>query len=431
MSSLSAKAKAAFETLARTPIEAGAKGIPPHVCPIPLGDIGKQGWSVLNGDLTLPALTLKKSAVTRNSATMRDYLSRRDVALAPHGKTTLAPQLFALQTEDGAWGITISNVQHLAICRRFDFRRMIMANQVVGPADVKSLFHELAASPDLELYVLIDSLAGVERLVAGLNGIASRLNVLVEMGVPGGRAGCRTIPEALAVAEAAARGGLSVRGVEAFEGILGNAADVDKFLGLVCDAAAAIAKAGHFSPGREIILTAGGSSYYDRVAELLGAHPDLGAPVRVVARSGCYLTHDSGGYQRAFNALRQRDSSMSADAFTPALMVFAYVQTRPDRDKAIVTMGRRDVGTDSSMPLPLVIYRKGRDAQPVAIGEGFTLSGINDQHGHLTLPADADLEVGDIIGFGISHPCTTFDKWQVLFVVDDEYGVVDAIRTFF
>src|SRR5690606_35344947 len=111
-------------------------------------------------DLTLPALTLKKSAVTHNSATMREYLSRHDVALAPHGKTTLAPQLFALQVEDGAWGVTISNVQHLAICRRFHFNRLIMANQVVGPADVAALFHELAAAPELELYVLIDSLAG-------------------------------------------------------------------------------------------------------------------------------------------------------------------------------------------------------------------------------------------------------------------------------
>lgn len=431
MSSLTPKAQAAFDALARTPIEAGVKGIPPQACPIPLGDIGKQGWSVLNGDVTLPALTLSRSTVTRNSASMRTYLAGRDVSLAPHGKTTFAPQLFALQIADGAWGMTISNVQHLAICRRFDFRRMIIANQVVGPADIAALFIELAASPELELYVLVDSVAGVERLVAGSNGIAHRLNVLVEMGVPGGRAGCRTIPEALAVAEAAARGGLSVSGVEAFEGILGNAADVDRFLGLVCDAAAAIAKAGHFAPGREIILTAGGSSYYDRVAELLSAHPDLGAPVRVVARSGCYLTHDSGGYARAFKALRLRDATLDADAFAPALMVFAYVQTRPDRDKAIVTMGRRDVGVDGGMPTPTVIYRPGRDKRPMPIGEGFTLSGINDQHGHLSIPADADLEVGDIIGFGISHPCTTFDKWPVLFVVDDDYGVVDAMRTFF
>lgn len=431
MSSLSPKAQAAFEALARTPVEAGVKGIPPQACPIALGDIGKQGWSVLNGDVTLPALTLSRSSVAHNSASMRDYLSKRDVALAPHGKTTFAPQLFALQSEDGAWGITISNVQHLAVCRRFDFRRLIIANQVVGPADIAAIFRELAASPELELYVLIDSVAGVERLLAGSNGIASRLNVLVEMGVPGGRAGCRTIAEALAVAGAAARGGLSVRGVEAFEGILGTTDEVDRFLGLVCEAAVAIAGAGHFASGREIILTAGGSVYYDRVAELLGAHPDLGAPVRVVARSGCYLTHDSGGIHKAFNALRQRDSSIAADAFTPALLVFTYVQTRPDRDKAIVTMGRRDVGTDSAMPVPLVVYRPGRDSRPMPVGEGFSLSGLNDQHGHLSLPADADLEVGDIIGFGISHPCTTFDKWQVLFVVDDEYRVVDAIRTFF
>ena len=427
---LSVVARAAFADLARSPVEPGVKGVPPQAAPIALGDIGRQGWNVLAGDLTLPALTLRQSSVARNSATMRDYLARHDVALAPHGKTTLAPQLFARQLADGAWGLTISNVQHLAVCRRFDFRRLIIANQVVGRADIAALFEALSAAPDLELYVLVDSVAGVDRLVAGSGGLAHRLNVLVEMGVPGGRAGCRTTAEAVDVAMAAAQGGLKLRGIEGFEGILASAAEVDAFLDHMVMAARAIAEAGHFADG-EIILTAGGSSYYDRVAERLPAHGELGAPVRIVARSGCYLTHDSGAYAAAFDALRQREPGLGEDAFEPALMIFAYVQSRPDADKAIVTLGRRDTGTDAGLPVPLVVYRHGRDSAPGPVGPGVALTALNDQHGHLKVPANSDIAVGDVIGFGISHPCTTFDKWPVLFVIDDDYRVVDAIRTFF
>jgi len=32
---------------------------------------------------------------------------------------------------------------------------------------------------------------------------------------------------------------------------------------------------------------------------------------------------------------------------------------------------------------------------------------------------------------GISHPCTAFDKWQLIPVVDEEYRIVDVVRTFF
>jgi D-serine dehydratase len=36
-----------------------------------------------------------------------------------------------------------------------------------------------------------------------------------------------------------------------------------------------------------------------------------------------------------------------------------------------------------------------------------------------------------MVAFGISHPCTTFDKWQVLFVVNDRYDIVSAVKTWF
>jgi D-serine dehydratase len=424
---------AAFAALAETPIGAGTKGLPPQAGTLALGDIGQCGWSLLEGDLTLPAAVLRKSALAANSGTMRDYLASRDMLIAPHGKTTMAPQLYALQVADGAWGITISTVQHLAVCRRFAFDRLLIANQIVGRTEIAYLFDELARSPELELYCLVDSVEGVHRLVEGAkrHGNAARLNCLVEVGVPGGRAGCRSVEDALAVARAATGGGLTLCGVEGFEGILPDAAAVDAFLDFICDTAAAIAGESLFAKDQPVILTAGGSSFYDRVAARLAAGKTIANEVKIISRSGCYLTHDSGVYADAFTALQHREPWLAKAEFQPALMVFAYVQSRPEPGKAILSMGRRDVGTDAGLPVPKLVYRAGRDSVPVPIGPDHKLTGLNDQHAHMALPGDSDLAVGDMVGFGVSHPCTTFDKWQVLFVVDDDYRVVDAIKTFF
>src|SRR3546814_1649079 len=145
----------------------------------------------------------------------------------------------------------------------------------------------------------------------------------------------------------------------------------------------------------------------------------------------CASDLDSDTYEPAFAARRQREQALPADGFEPALLVFAQVLSRPEPEKAIISLGRRDVGTDGGMPVPLLHFRPGRDAGPAPLGRDMHLTGVNDQHGHLTLPNDSDLAVGDIVGLGISHPCTTFDKWQVLLAVDDDWTVIDAIKTFF
>jgi D-serine dehydratase len=424
--------RAAFEALAAMPVEPGTKGISPQVGTLALGEIGRRGWNVLAGDLTMPAAVLRQSALRRNGAAMRHFLAAHAMAIAPHGKTTMAPQLYALQHDDGAWGITVSTVQHLAVCRRFAFDRVIIANELVGRAEIDAVFAALTESPDLELYCLIDSVEGVARLASGgrRSGALDRINCLVEVGAIGGRAGCRTLDQAMVVARAAAEAGLPLRGVEGFEGILADKDAVDAFLDFLCDVAEAIDAEGLFVPDRPVLLTAGGSAYYDRVADRLARGRGI-AGATIVARSGCYLTHDSGIYADALAALSARDPSMAADAFTPALLVFTHVQSRPEPEKAILAMGRRDAGTESGLPVPLLVYRPGRDAMPQPVDPRHRLTGLNDQHAHLACPPDSDIAVGDIIAFGVSHPCTTFDKWKVLFVVDDNWNVVDAVRTFF
>jgi D-serine dehydratase len=236
---------------------------------------------------------------------------------------------------------------------------------------------------------------------------------------------------------AAASDALALRGVEGFEGLFrevtaeATRARIEVFLDGIAEAARLCAAEGLFAEG-PVILSAGGSSFHDLVATKL-ADLSLGRPSILLLRSGCYLTHDSLMYQRAFAALGQRSPELvdSGGGLHPALEIWAYVQSRPESQKAILGFGKRDVSHDE-LPVALCWYRPEADPRcPSALPAGHIVSRLNDQHCHLEIPADSPLRVGDMVGFGISHPCLTFDKWRVLHLVDEAYNVVESIRTYF
>ncbi len=114
-----------------------------------------------------------------------------------------------------------------------------------------------------------------------------------------------------------------------------------------------------------------------------------------------------------------------------ALEVWAAVQSRPEPDLAFATLGKRDVSHDWDMPKPLKWLRPSAMNAPEPLPEGHSVVRLNDQHAYLKIPTQSPLRVGDLVGFGISHVCTTFDKWRCLLVVDDSYRVTGAVRTFF
>lgn len=422
-------------------VDGSFKGLPPDMPPLPLGEIGRQGWSVLDEDLPLPLAVLKRSGIERNSAYMRAFLELTGARIAPHGKTTMAPQLFARQIADGAVAITLATVQQIRVARRFGFDRILLANQAVGRQGTAYLAAETERHPGLTLWSFVDSVAGVQRFAEAKRaaGGSVPLRVILEGGFAGGRTGCRTLADAEAVADAirAAAPYVVLSGVGGYEGLLAGANPqatmerVDGFLDHLVAIARVCEARGAFAPG-PVILTAGGSSFYDLVARRFAA-AGLKSEVEVIIRSGCYLTHDSGTYEDRFEDLRRRFPQIDSLRERPAhaLEVWAYVQSRPEPEKAILTMGKRDVSFDSRLPEPLMWYRPGSAGGPQPIGERHAVAGLNDQHCHMVLPADSPLQVGDMVAFGISHPCTTFDKWQVIPVVDDDYRVVDAIRTFF
>lgn len=428
-----------LDELLSTPVAPIEKGWPAVAGALPLRDVGREGWSLLREDLPLPVALLKASALAHNGRWMRSFLEHFDVRLCPHGKTTMAPQLFARQLRDGAWGITVATVQQLLVCRRFAVPRVLLANQLIGRQAIRAVLAELQADPGFEFLCLVDSLAGVEALRRELEQmpLGRPFEVLLEGGVAGGRTGARTRAEALAVARAiAAVPELALVGIEGFEDVVGGdpvaaEAKIETFLGDLVDLARACAEEHLFAPG-PVLLSAGGSKYFDQVTRAFRT-ADLGRPVEVILRSGCYLSHDSKIYTQAFARLRARTPEVDrlGAGLKPALELWAAVQSMPEPGVAIATMGKRDVSHDVDLPLARQWFRPGLHQRPQDLGAGFQVTGLYDQHTCLRMPSDSPLRVGDLIGFGISHPCTTFDKWRLLYVVDDDYTVTEAIRTFF
>ena len=115
-------------------------------------------------------------------------------------------------------------------------------------------------------------------------------------------------------------------------------------------------------------------------------------------------------------------------AFRPTLRVWAEVLSRPEPDLAICGMGKRDVSFDEGLPMPLSVHRDGQALNARPQGEVVRL---NDQHAFLTLKPGEDLEVGDVVEFGISHPCTCIDRYRFIFGLDPQGYVAHAFPTYF
>ena len=109
------------------------------------------------------------------------------------------------------------------------------------------------------------------------------------------------------------------------------------------------------------------------------------------------------------------------------------MQSCPEPGLAIVAMGKRDISFDLSMPVPIARAARGATATS-AVPPGWHISALNDQHGYLRWDASEEAlapVVGERVGFGISHPCTTFDKWHWMPVVEQDYRVSDAVAMHF
>ncbi|MFG3135118.1 alanine racemase [Streptomyces sp. NPDC048211] len=410
------------------------KALPPDADGLTVGDLAAERRNLFTGGFTTPVLALSAGSVEHNLALLETYAQRHGLAFAPHGKTSMSPQLFARQLEHGAWGITAAVPHQARVYRAFGIQRIFLANELVDAVALRWLAGELDADPDFRFICYVDSVRGVELMDEALSaaGASRPVDVVVELGAgEGARTGARTEADCVAVADAAAAAGtLRLVGVAGYEGEVPDADGerVRNWLRRLVALAADFDAAGRFAAagaGERIVISAGGSAWFDAVADVFAEIPELSAPVLKLLRSGAYVSHDDGHYRHLtpFNRVPEEG------ALQPAFRLWAQVVSRPSAGQAFLNAGKRDAAYDLDLPQAQVV-RSGRDGS-VREATGIEITGLSDQHAWVRTDEGAELEVGDWVGMGLSHPCTSFDKWQLIPLVETDGTVTDYIRTFF
>ncbi|MER5470209.1 amino acid deaminase [Streptomyces sp. NPDC002685] len=420
-------AAAPLAALAADRVDHRFKGLPPDANGLTVGELAAQRRNLFTDGFTTPVLVLFAERLTHNLELMETYAGRHNLAFAPHGKTSMAPQLFWRQIEHGAWGITLAVPHQVRVAREFGIDRIFLANELVDAAALRWIAAELAADPDFRFVCYVDSVRGVELMDAALRGSARRVDVVVELAAgESARTGVRTETECAAVADAvAATATLRLAGVAGYEGEVpdANPERVHAWLRRLTALAAEFDGAGRFKGLDEIVVSAGGSAWFDAVADVFAEIPELSLPVLKLLRSGAYVSHDDGHYRKLTPFARVPEEG----ALHPAFRLWSQVVSRPSPEQAFTNAGKRDAAHDLDLPFAQVVRRSGEE-RPAT---GIEVSGLSDQHAWLRTTPEADLEVGDWVGMGLSHPCTSFDKWQLIPLVEADGTVVDYIRTFF
>ena len=308
-----------------------------------------------------------------------------------------------------------------------------MANQLVGRRNME-LVADLVASADRPgFFCLVDSPASVELLGSFFRARGLTLDVLLEIGPQGGRTGARDGPqeEATLVALEDWRDSVRLAGVELYEGVLSEEVAIRGLLQRAVALFERVVREGRVAR-HPPILSGAGSAWYDVVAEEF-SRARCDGPVDVVLRPGCYLTHDVGLYRGPQARILETNSvarRMQA-GLRPALRIWAYVHAVPEPAAAIVGFGKRDAAFDAGYPTPALVFRPGRDERPLPVPSHWTVTGMMDQHAYLQIAAGDDVRPGDMLGFDISHPCLTFDRYRQLVIVDRDYRVVELVAPFF
>lgn len=394
------------------------------------------GTSLFAADREFPQLSLTDSALTQNIAAMAEYTKARGVHLAPHGKTAMSVELAERQLKAGAWAITAATPTQLRVYRHFGISRLYLANQLVEPSAIAWLRNELATDPSFECFITVDSAAGLQLLADNSAGTETKrpINVMLELGHVGGRTGTRSVEELIELARIAKMTpGVRVAGVTNYEGTLGGAtpeAAAERVYDFARTMATMVAQLEN-----EQLVTAdcwvsiGGSAYFDEAFRGLTESGSI-LPARIVLRSGAYLTYDNGLYARTGPAAREISNSPK---FASAIRVWAPVLSMPEPGLALLLCGRRDVGFDADLPAVLGVRARNGDNARAFSG---TVTQLADQHAFVRFdPAKYDAQtlprVGELVELGVSHPCTTLDRWGLVPVVDDEFQVRELTQLHF
>ena len=373
--------------------------------------------NLFTANFQFPIMVLKESAVKNNIAQMMSFCNSVDAQLAPHVKTTMSPQLAQMQVAAGARALTVANFWQGRIFLKHGFKNLIIANEVLDPTAIAEIA-KINKQKQAEIIFYVDSILALE-IIQKYTPSEGEQNLFIEIGTENGRGGVRelSLVEQLAQRIKADKR-LNLIGVTGFEGAVPDAARGrrgEKKISKFCQKIVAAAELAYpYKSDQPFVISAGGSAYFDIVARELNKFEK---PRRLLLRSGGYITHDHKYYEEIY------PFASSDRSFQPAIEVWAQVISKPEKDFGVLNLGKRDIGNDLHNPIPIKSY----DGQVKSFSA--VIEKLNDQHGYLR--GKQEFSLAQLIGLGISHPCTTFDKWGLIPLVNDDYDLIDCLQTFF
>ncbi len=397
-------------------------------------------------DFATPLLTIDSGVLEKNLAAMHRWTAARNLELAPHGKTTMAPALWARLFEHGATALTLATPWQVQVARSVGIEKIMLANTLVSTTGIDWISAELDADPSFEFASWVDSRDAVRILRDALAARGARrpVDVIVELGGAGGRTGARSVETAMDIARlVAATPELRLVGTGGYEGALAHdrsetgVAAVRGYLRTLAELHRRL-DADNLYGTDSAVVTAGGSAYFDLVADELGQLVDAdavrGIRTRVVLRSGAYPIHDDGFY-RSISPLdgAARDEPNHLES---AMHGWVTIVSAPEPGLALFDAGKRDLPFDEGLPTVQAIGGLS-ESDSTRILAGAEVTALNDQHGFLRFAPEfaGELRVGTLLRLGLSHPCTAFDKWRLIPLVDDHAvanpTVVDLVPTYF
>ena len=396
---------------------AGDKGLPADAAGLTVAEFLARSPRL--AELWTPLLVIDDGALDDNIAFLAGWVAERGLELMPHGKTTMAPQLWWRQLDAGATGITVATPSQLRVAVDAGVPAVMLANQLVQPETIRWTAQAVAAGT--RVWSWVDDVAGIDIIERTLGGSsAPPLEVLIDVGRPGGRTGARSLEAAIAVGRrAAASHAVRLAGVTGYEGAVAHGRDGEALASARAYVDELLAVHHALTPlydDRDVLVSAGGSAYPDVVGAAFAAASLDGDGTRFVLRSGAYLVHDHGYYRQ--------NSPFDGQGLRPAARGLARVVSRRDAGTAIVDAGKRDFPFDEGLPEPLYAIDAAGERMPLP---GAVTTKLNDQHGFMRVARDSPLAMGDLVVFGLSHPCTMFDKWRLVPVVDALDDPVNAI----
>jgi D-serine dehydratase len=373
--------------------------------------------NLFTANFQFPIMVLKEAAITNNIAQMMSFCNSVDAQLAPHVKTTMSPQLAQMQVAAGATALTVANFWQGRIFLKHGFKNLIIANEVLDPTAIAEIA-KINKQKEAEIIFYVDSILALE-IIQKHTPLAGEQNLFIEIGTENGRGGVRELSLVEQLAQRIkADQRLNLIGVTGFEGAVPDAARGrrgEKKISKFCQKIVAAAELAYpYKSDQPFVISAGGSAYFDIVARELNKFEK---PRRLLLRSGGYITHDHKYYEEIY------PFASSDRSFQPAIEVWAQVISKPEKDFGVLNLGKRDIGNDLHNPVPIKSY----DGQVKSFSA--VIEKLNDQHGYLK--GKQEFSLAQLIGLGISHPCTTFDKWGLIPLVNDDYDLIDCLQTFF